>query len=320
MLNFKEIKLEDKVWVDELLQYSDYYGTEYCFTTLFIWRKIYKTEICRYKDFLLIRSKHGDKPGYIFPAGKGTSSDIKEIIDLYSKDAEENFNCKLSLHSVTKDVLALINNIFPDQFDSYVNRNTFDYIYNSIDMLTLKGKKFQSKRNHLARFVELPNWSYEVINSNNLAECVKMNAEWCALYGCNKDESMEQESCAVRETLNNFSALKVKGGLLRLDGKVIAYTIGEMLNKNTFIVHIEKAFAEIRGAYPTMSREFIFHQMVNPMSLVLPNGKPNEDITIQDIGFEFINREDDAGDEGLRKAKMQFHPAFLLEKWVVNRK
>ena len=172
----------------------------------------------------------------------------------------------------------------------------------------------------MARFLELPNWSYEQITAANLAECVKMNAEWCAQNGCGKDLSMEQESCAVGETLKNFEALKVKGGLLRLDNKVVAYTIGEMLNPDTFIVHIEKAFSDIRGAYPAMSREFIYHNMANPKTLVLPNGKPNEDITIEDIGFKYINREDDAGDEGLRKAKLQFHPAFLLEKWTLIKK
>ena len=147
-----------------------------------------------------------------------------------------------------------------------------------------------------------------------------MNAEWCAQNGCGKDLSMEQESCAVRETLNNYEKLYVRGGLLRLDGKVVAYSIGEMLNNDTFIVHIEKAFSDIRGAYPAMSREFIYHNMVNPKPLILENGKPNEDISLTDIGFKYINREDDAGDEGLRKAKLQFHPIFLLEKWTLIRK
>ncbi len=320
MLDFKEITLSDKNWVDELLQYSGYNGTEYCFTTLFIWRKIYNTKICRYNDLLLIRSCMETTPAYIFPAGKGSREDIKQVIELYSADAKENYGAKLILHSVNKENVALIEELFPGDFNAEAARNSYDYIYNSLDILTLRGKKFQSKRNHMARFLELPDWSYETITNENLQECVKMNAEWCAQNGCNKDKSMQQESCAVKETLNNFEALKVKGGLLRLQGKVVAYSIGEMLNYNTFIVHIEKAFADIRGAYPAMSREFIYHQMENPKPLVLPNGKPNEDITTQDIGFEYINREDDAGDEGLRKAKMQFHPAFLLEKWTVNKK
>ncbi len=319
MLDFKEITLEDKNWIDKLLQYSDFMGTEYCFTVLFIWKNVYKTKVCRYKDFLLIRSEPSGIPHYIFPAGKGSEEELKEIIELYRNDAR-SMDSSFILASVPDKQKELLKALFPGQFNYAPFRNGYDYIYLAQDLITLRGKKFQSKRNHIARFKELPDWKYEPITDDNIEECRQMNDEWCAKYGCGQDVSMAQEACSVRCAISNFNKLELKGGLLRLGGKAVAFTIGEMLNSDTFIVHIEKAFADIRGAYPAMSQEFLLHQMRNPQPLSLPGGKPNENITPEEIGFKYVNREDDAGDEGLRKAKIQYHPAFLFEKWTVCEK
>lgn len=320
MLDFREITLEDKSWIDEVLQYSDLRGTEYCFTVLYIWRQVYQTQVCRYKDFLLIRSiPPGGVPQYIFPAGRGSEAEVGEVIELYLEDARR-LGHPFYLTSLLAPQKELVERVFPERFGFSEARNSFDYIYLAQDLITLRGKRFQSKRNHIARFKELSGWGYEAITPDNLAECAKMNDEWCALYGCGKDPSMEQEACSVWNAIKYFERLGLSGGLLRLDGKVVAYTIGERLNSDTFIVHIEKAFADIRGAYPAMSQEFLLHQMAQPQPLILSNGDPNEAITPETIGFTYVNREDDAGDEGLRKAKMQYNPVFLLEKWSMFEK
>ena len=137
-----------------------------------------------------------------------------------------------------------------------------------------------------------------------------MNGAWCKLYGCTQDKSMQQESCSVKSALDNFEALNLKGGLLRLDGEIVAFTIGEQINSDTFLVHIEKAFAHITGAYPAISQIFLQHQMKKPYT-------PGEELNTDDVGFVYVNREDDTGDENLRKAKLQYHPVFLIEKYIV---
>lgn len=319
MLSFKEITLEDKIWIDELLQYSDFRSAEYCFTVLYIWRGVYKTKVCRYKDFLLLRSTPSGTPQYIFPAGKGSAEELKEVLELYMEDAG-SFGVPFTLSSVPPEKKELLEQLYPGRFNYTPFRDGFDYIYLAQDLITLRGKKFQSKRNHIARFRELPDWKYEPVTADNIKECSLMNDEWCARYGCGQNPSMAQEACSVKEAIGNFRELGLKGGLLRLEGKVVAFTLGEMLNSDTYIVHIEKAFADIKGAYPAMSQEFLRHQMKYPEPLVLPDGAPNEHITPQQIGFTYVNREDDAGDAGLRTAKMQYNPVFLLEKWTVSEK
>lgn len=336
MLCFKEFSIEDKVWMDELFAYSDSMATDFCFTTLFLWRHTYEITICRYKDALLARSVTDGEPYYMFPQGRVTDSILCEVMELLSADARDNFGAELMLFSVLDSSKEWLERVMPNIFSFERERDTDDYIYKAIDLLTLRGKRLQSKRNHLARFIELPNWSFEPITSANLAECIVMNSEWCEQYlysadgslqnrlphsgsvesGSEEDCSKQEEALYTKECLERFSELKLLGGLLRLDGRVIAFSIGEILNSNTFIVHIEKAFATIRGAYPAISREFLRSVTAEPIEYILPNGDANLEITTSQIGFEYVSREDDAGDENLRRAKMQYNPLFLLEKWI----
>lgn len=310
MIDFKEIELKDKIWVDELLAYSDYRATEYSFSVLYIWKDVFKTQIGRFKDFLVVRfePRHTQLKNarYFFPAGKG---EIREALEYIMEDARK-LEASFSLVSVLEEQKKTLEALYPGKFTYTLNRNSFDYIYLAESLITLKGKKYQSKRNFVSRFKSNPDWSYEPINDNNIEECVQMNTEWCRRYGCLHDASMAQENCSVKSALNHFNALNLKGGLLRLSGKVVAFSLGEKINSDTFLVHIEKAFADIQGAYPTISQEFLQHQMMDSSAL-------GSEITPQQIGFTYVNREDDAGDEGLRKAKTQYHPIFMIEKYIV---
>ena len=126
-----------------------------------------------------------------------------------------------------------------------------------------------------------------------------MNKKWCEIAECEKSEGLKDEGCAVSEAFENFEALKLSGGLIRAKGEVVAFSMGDRLNDETFLVHIEKAFANIQGAYPIINREFVIHNCE---------------------GYKFVNREDDTGDEGLRKAKLSYRPYEILKKWDAKMK
>ncbi len=300
-LEFKNIEISDKGWVDPLLAVSAFRGTEYCFTTLFIWASHYGTKIGRYGDFLLIRSESSDSFHYIFPAGKG---DLKEVLLLMEEDAARNGK-KFEL-SVSMENIDSVREVFPDRYVFSEVRNSFDYIYDVQTLISLSGKKYQPKRNFISRFKQQSGWSYESFSFEDpskaqglIRECMTMNDEWCRINGCIHNNSMLSESCAVRNALKHFVELQLRGGLLRIDGRVVAYTIGEPIGADSFIVHIEKAFSDITGAYPMINRSFLAHEAGNA---------------------KYVNREDDAGDEGLRKAKLSYHPAFMLEKYLAIRR
>ena len=289
-MHFQEIDISDKGWIDSLLRLSDFRGAEYCFTNLFVWKHVFQTCVARYQDFLLIRSQGEGRVVDIYPAGQGN---VRELITRLMQQAVQGQR-DFCMAGVPAVALAGLQELFPGQFEPVPARNSWDYIYNVADLRELHGKKYQSKRNHIARFTELPQWQYEPIGPHNIADCLEMNHQWCKEVDCRGNPSLRAEMQAATTGLMHFEALGLEGAMLRVDGRVVAYTVGEPLNSDTYIVHTEKAFSEVRGAYPCMNREFVRNRM---------------------DGFQYVNREDDAGDEGLRKAKNSYHPALMQEKY-----
>ena len=307
-MEFREIALQDKDWMRQLLGYSDNRATEFNFTVLYIWRDIMRSRVCRVDDLFVVKfhPKGEPAPMYFFPAGRGLQVQLKQLLEQCMADAHEN-GFPFQMVSVQPEQKEVLENLFPDKFLFEPYRNSFDYIYSAEDLVFLRGKKFQSKRNFISRFKKQEGWSYEPVGKNNLKECAFMSIRWCAKYGCGKDPSMASESCSVKNALANFEELGLCGGALRLNGEIVAFTLAEKTSSDTLLVHVEKAYADIVGAYPTIANEFLRNTIVENEA----NGQ---------LSVKYINREDDAGDLGLREAKMQYHPLFLLEKYSVKEK
>lgn len=291
MLDFKELQLSDREFMMEAFKASDYRGCEFTFANAFIWRNQYKTKFARVGDFCIMASESEGNFTYTLPAGSG---DIKEAVAAAIQDSRER-GTKFRMRGIFPEQAELLKELFPDTFEFSTNRDECDYIYTVEKLTSLSGKKLHGKRNHIARFKDNPNWAYEQLSEANMDDCLKMNAKWCEIYSCLDDESLKHEMCAVKEAFKFYYELGLVGGLIRRDGEVVAYSIGEPLNSDTFVVHIEKAFADIQGAYPIINQQFVINNCQ---------------------GFEYVNREEDLGDEGLRKAKLSYAPAIILEKSV----
>ena len=286
-LQFRKIELSDKPWIDELLKKSDFYGSEYCFGNNFIWANAYHSKIGRYKDFYLQFNE--DAKHFSFPAGEG---DLKEVIELMMDYAEEN-GFPFVMHVSHERNRKKLEELFPGRFDFAERRDYFDYIYSSESLMTLKGKKLHSKRNFINRFIE-KEWSAEPVTEENIHLCKEFNAFWCAQNDCGEDESKREEKCAVRKALDHFCELGFKGCILKQEGRVVAYSFGEPVNSNTFIVHVEKADSQVPGAYPMINREFV---------------------RMFASDYEFVNREEDLGVEGLRRAKLSYNPVKFTVRY-----
>ena len=126
-----------------------------------------------------------------------------------------------------------------------------------------------------------------------------MALKWCEQNGCRKDDEKNSEICVTMNSLRLLEELELIGGILRVEGEVVAFTIGEPISDDTFVVHIEKAYAEIQGAYPMINQQFVEHECLK---------------------YKYVNREEDTGAEGLRKAKLSYQPVFLVEKGNVKEK
>lgn len=292
-MNFKKIELSDQAWIDELLKESNFNSSEYCFSNMMNWRDIYNTEIARLGDYAVVRSGFKEF-SYMYPFGRG---DVHPVIDAMCQDAKDN-NVDLNICGVLEPSCAELEMIFPGKFCFREERDYFDYIYSSQVLAELKGKKLHGKRNHINNFkLNNPDWSFEPITRENIASCLLMNEEWCAQNDCTLGSSLEKERCSVHNAFEYFFEEGLRGGLLKAGGKVIAYTMGRPLNSDTFIVHIEKAFSAIQGCYPMINQQFVSNCCMD---------------------FPHINREDDTGEEGLRKAKLSYYPEILLPKFSIS--
>ena len=290
MLEFKDVELNDRQWMDEILRSTQRDAAEYSFTTTYIWRHIYHYKVSRIENYLIILSdmKH---PTYFFPMGSGP---IKPVLDEMIADAKGRGSA-LMLNAVLPEAKAELEALYPDKFEFALERNSADYVYSAQSLTTLVGKKLSGKRNHINRFLENnPEWAYEPLTEKNMDEAREMDDAWCRQAGCTDDDGLRQETCAVLQAFKHFFDLKMDGGLLRAGGKVVAFSMGDPLSETTYHVHFEKAFAEVQGAYPMINKQFVIHNCEN---------------------YLYVNREDDAGDEGLRKAKLSYVPLRLIEKY-----
>ena len=209
------------------------------------------------KDGLLTVYAEFDSPGYGYPVGEGdVFAMIEELID-DSKSRGQEF----ILRAITKENADALEEKYPGRFDFSTNRDYSDYVYLREKLATLSGKKLHGKRNHINRFMENnPDWKYEKITEENIADVFAMSREWCMINNCNGDEDLKNEMCVVKLALKNLDALGLSGGLVRAGGKVVGFSIGRPISKDTFGVHVEKAFYDIQGAYPMINQQFVLHE------------------------------------------------------------
>ena len=287
MLVFTKAEIKDKADIDKLLKCSSCESMEYNFTLLFIWQNQYGIEFAIEDDMLYIRSGISKK-AYLFPCGKG---DLKSAVDKLFDYCPDG----LMFYSLNDVQKTFLEREYPGKFTFTENRDAGDYVYLAESLINLKGKKLSSKRNHINKFeAENPDWQYEEINDDNLDEIKIMHEKWCKAQDFNERKGLKEETEAVKIALKNYKELELFGGLIRTGGEVVAFSIGDKLNRDTVLVHIEKAFSSINGAYTIINREFVKHNCV---------------------GFTYVNREDDTADEGLRRAKLSYQPYEIIKKY-----
>ena len=289
-LTFHPITIADRDWINEKLKEENIGACEYTFSNNFVWAKVYDVQVGMVYGCGVIRYRNQENFEYSFPFGNG---DKKAAIELLKGICAAHGHGLRLYPIVEKGRLDLIE-WFPGEFEIDCDRDDFDYVYTVEKLSTLRGKKLHGKRNHIARFMDDNDWRYEAMTNDNLDACREMAKEWISLRSEKWNDEMEQEIGVLEIALSHFDELGLVGGILYKSEKMVAITIGEPLNADTFVVHFEKAYPDLQGAYPMINQQFVLHEA-------------------QD--FTYVNREEDTGDLGLRKAKLSYYPDILLTKY-----
>lgn len=296
MDDFKLIGIEDKEIIEEYIIPSDERDCDLSFANLCSWQFITESSYAVMDGLLVIRFAH-PKWGheYFMPMNKRGEADRAQALQVLEQLAREADTKQepLCLRGVSPALEEELTGSRLGNFNFVKDRDYFDYVYQRQDLAELKGKHYQPKRNHVNKFKREYNFTAEPLTQQAVAECLEFEASWCRVHGYEEDENILNERQAMVYAFEHWERLGLRGLVIRVEGKVAAFTFGAPINHDTFGVHFEKADIRIDGAYSAVNQFFA-------ASL------PEE--------YVYLNREEDLGIPGLRQAKLSYQPAFLLEK------
>ncbi len=276
MIDFKKIELSDCEIYKSFLKNNNLLSCENPFVNLLVWQRAYDNMIAVSDNCLFLRS--GKEGEWVYRLPKGENG-FKQLFE----NSKPNF-------WICED--EEIPQFIKENYNFYESRDDFDYIYLREDLANLTGKKYHSKRNHISSFSKKYNWEYSTINKSNIEDVKDCAKKWYSQR--ETDSYLEYEKEGINLILDNMESLGVIGGAIYVDGQVVAFTLGTPLNDEVFVTHIEKALSEFAECYTVINLEFAKNEL---------------------SAYKYINREDDMGIEGVRKAKLSYKPHILLKKY-----
>lgn len=297
MLGLKEIELSDKDILQRFFDASQNQNSECTFTNMYMWRRCYAVRWAVSDNHLIVEPNAFEESWILPPYGLEEDDKLFAAAIKHAKEDYEERGKTLQIRAVTEKDKERLERLFPGAFTFEEEVDIEDYIYDGEKMRTLAGRKLSKKRNHINGFkAEYPEYELVPLTSDNVSEAWDFVERWCGERNCalSINDSLLCERQAISDALEQFDVLGYKGLMVRIDGRIVALTLGEMVNRDTVVIHIEKAFAGYRGLYTFINQAFLNYYW-------------------QDV--KYVNREEDMGLEGLRHAKRSYYPEYLLTKY-----
>lgn len=295
MLEFKQVELSDKAWIDRLVAMENTPSADFNFGNIFMWDTSYRQKLARVGDRVIVLPGYAQPPFFAWPIGGGPLEPAFAKMRAYS----EAYGGALTVRGVTKDHLVQLAELYPGQFAASEDRDFWDYLYAAEKLDILAGKHLHGKRNHINRFLAENDWSFCPLAAEGLPLCQALLDAWMSGCGEQEQDGIGDEYAAIQRGFAHYDALGLEGGMLFVGKRLVAFTIGEKISTDTFDVHFEKARFDVNGAYPMINQQFVrLIRQRHPEIL-------------------WINREDDTGRESLRQSKLSYRPDRMVEKYTV---
>lgn len=292
-MNFISLQDADFNIIKEYTSKANTNNCEFSVANVYLWNDNTKLKVALIDDILVYRLITNNKAIY---SPITLPSDGVAFINKLLLDAKSN-NCEFIVNNLSEASIEKLRSAFGEVFDYSYDRGDSDYIYLVSELISLSGPKLHSKKNNLNKFIKNNEFVYETINTDNIEECIKMAWLWKECRPYNNDYEEEYE--ILKTAFSDYDKYNFLGGLIRIDGEVVAFSFGEQLSNDTFVTHFEKAFDDIPGLYQAINQQFAANTISN---------------------FTYVNREDDMGLEGIRRAKLSYKPAILLDKYYLVQK
>lgn len=295
ILHFHAIELADLPLINGYISNQKYRICDYTIGVLYMWSSFLNYEYALSNGMLIIRSCLNATMTFSIPLGEG---DLAAALDDIQAFCAQN-DYPLNFHGVTWEAVKILVNKFGDRFNITEMLSWGEYLYNYSDLLHLSGKKYHSKRNHISQFKrQYPTAVFKEITVETLPKIKDFLNRY--YEQTEKDQQLfYKEKNMLHKVFDSYDELKPQGGYLDVDGEVAAFAIGETQGDIIYI-HIEKADTNYKGSYAAINNEYLQHFAAD--------------------GTNFVNREEDVGDPGLRKAKLSYYPLEIIKKYSVREK
>lgn len=291
---FKPVGIGDRQAISALLAEEKPRTSELSFTNMFMWRQYYRPAWREAAGGLLVVCQPEDKPAFgLPPAGGGDPAAALAAL----AEAMQAAGLSPRLERVGEEFLNRA--VDPSEWAAEKDRDQSDYVYRVKDLIELSGGDYEKKRNHLNYFQRHYDYEAAELDEALVPEVLELQADWCRLKECDLKPGLHNEDLAVREALDHFGDLDYRGLVVKVDGRVAAFSLGEALNTDTVVVHAEKADPDVRGLYVAVNQLFLERLWSR---------------------YSLVNREQDLGVRGLRQAKESYHPDHLVDKYVLTPK
>jgi hypothetical protein len=293
------VEMPDKADIEKYFRDNKTEAAEYTFPNLFAWRAFDKAQVTILNNNLCILSTQCEGGSFCFVQPIGDEK-LPETIDACMRYLEKK-RAEPKLLRVTESFVEEYK--LKDKYSCQLDRDNSDYVYQVSDLAELKGRKYDAKRNHIKKVRERADHQYQELKDEMIPLCHKVLDVWVKNKSVKEDvanlETLYYGEKAIREYLDNFKALALFGGVIQREGHVVAFTIASPLSKDTAVIYVEVGLPEEKQINQLLNQEFC------------KNGLKD---------FKYVNREQDLGHEGLRKAKMSYHPHHFVNKYIITEK
>ncbi len=282
-MKLKSVTADDAQLIRRYLSFRQCESSEINFMTFYIWRKAFDIKYAETDGCLIVRFKDESSPeNFRYPIGGGDAEAAVGKIEQYCEG-------KPVFYGISENQAKLLER---RGYKTSLMKGYSDYVYYTEDLINLSGKKYHSKKNHLNTFKKTYDYMYEAMTAQNAIQCIKAYDQW---YTNEQNDTMlGYEKNAISDILTNFEKLDFKGGVLYANGEICAFTVSEQLTQDMAVIHIEKANTDISGSFAAINQM----HLENTWS-----------------GLKYVNREEDLGLEGLRKAKKSYRPCRMIDKY-----
>jgi hypothetical protein len=297
MTDYREIGIDDREMFRRAQRDQEYENNEGSFVTLFLWRHRWQIRLA-VRDgvvYLAARLPEDGRPMH-YPPVVPPDRPVREALERIGRDLSEQ-NAPFLIRYANESFVGRLRREGAGEYEIRETRDEFDYVYSVPELVRLSGRPLHGQRNHLNQFLRKYEYRYEELTPAHRRDCLAIYDRWMANHAGRLRE--EGERLATEEALTHWEALGLMGGIVYVGGEPVAFTVGEDFRPGMALIHLEKADPAYRGAFQLINQQFAYRAL---------------------RGYETVNRQEDMGIEGIRKAKMSYHPIRMVPKYDIVRR